>query len=252
MTTTLKELQEYLDILLQSNVVADYCPNGIQVEGKQAINKLATAVSASLDTIQEAIKWGAQALLVHHGLFWQGDNYVVTGPKREKLRLLLENNVSLLAYHLPLDMHQQYGNNWKAALDMGWKDLQPFGMHRGMPIGVKGKIGSKTRDAFKKQLEAYYKHEAFCAFGGKEKIETAALISGGSYKSISEAIADGLDCFITGNFDEPVWNQAHEGKINFFALGHTATERIGPQALGLHLQDTFKFKHKFIDTLNPF
>lgn len=248
----LKELHVCLEEFLRSSLVSDYCPNGIQVEGKKEISRIATAVSASLETIQDAIAWGADALIVHHGIFWSGDSYVVSGAKKEKLKLLLANEISLLAYHLPLDIHQELGNNWKAAQDMGWRNLQPFGIYKGMAIGVKGEIPLQTRDSFKETLENYYQHPAACAFGGKEYVQTAALISGGAYKNISDGITEGVDCFITGNFDEPAWNQAFEGGINFFALGHTATERIGPKALGEYLEKQFCCDYRFIDTKNPF
>jgi dinuclear metal center YbgI/SA1388 family protein len=249
---TLIDLEHYLKELLLKTPVSDYCPNGIQIEGQPQIKRIATAVSASLETIQAAITWEADVLIVHHGLFWQGDSYVISGVKREKMRLLIENNLSLLAYHLPLDMHQEVGNNWKAAQELGWIDLQPFGPYKGIPIGVKGNVAAIPREEFQKQLEDYYQHAAHWIFGGKSVIQTAALISGGAYKNITDAIAEGVDCFITGNFDEPVWHQAIEGKINFFALGHSATERIGPRALGEHLAKLFPIEHTFIDIPNPF
>ncbi len=249
---TLKELCAYCDTLLASSTVQDYCVNGLQVEGKTSIKRLATAVSASLATIQSAVEMGADALIVHHGMFWNGDSYAITGPKREKLKLLLDNGISLIAYHLPLDIHPEYGNNWKAARDLGWTDLQPFGAHRGSFIGVKGKFSPISRNDFQKQLEKYYQHPAHCALGGKETIATAALISGGAYRNIEEASAAGVDSFITGNFDEPAWHLAHEGGINFFSLGHSATERVGPQALGEHLKQRFQLDYKFLDIHNPF
>lgn len=249
---TLNELCAYNDKLLGSAAVPDYCPNGLQIEGAPRITRFATAVSASLDTINAAIEFQAQALIVHHGLFWTGDNYTIIGSKRDKIKRLLQNDISLLAYHLPLDIHTELGNNWKAAMDMGWTDLQPFGLYKGVTIGVKGRLPSITREQFKQKLEEFYQHPANCALGGKSHVETAALISGGAYKSISDAAADNIDCFVTGNFDEPVWHQAFEEKINFYALGHSATERIGPQALGKHLQQQFGLEYQFLDIHNPF
>lgn len=249
---TLSELDSYLKDLLQKEAVPDYCQNGIQVEGQAQISSIATAVTASLDVIKKAAALGAQALIVHHGLFWKGDSYVIAGPKREKLQLLLQHGISVLAYHLPLDLHREFGNNWKAAQEMGWGNLEPFGMHNGVPVGVKGNVPSQSRDEFRKLLERYYEHNAQCVFGGKERVSTVALISGGAHKNIADAIAEGVDCYVTGTTDEPIWHQAHEGQINFFALGHSATERIGPRALGKHLQEHFKLKHQFIDIPNPF
>ncbi len=252
--TTLKELCAYTDELLQNGALPDYCNNGLQVEGKEKITRIATAVTASLATIHAAIKCGAHALIVHHGLFWTGDSYVIAGSKRDKLNLLLKHEISLIAYHLPLDAHQELGNNWKAARDMGWTELQPFGItkNKNILLGVRGRVPSISRDKFRWRLEEYYQHPAHCALGGPSKIKTAALISGGAHRSISEAISAGVDCFITGSFDEPVWHQAYEEGINFFALGHSATERIGPQALGEHLKERFGVEHHFLDIPNPF
>ncbi|NGX42118.1 MAG: hypothetical protein K940chlam7_00395 [Chlamydiae bacterium] len=249
---TLQELCLTLDELLDVPTFSDYCPNGLQVQGTPEIKKVATAVSASLATIQTAVDHGVNALIVHHGMFWKGDSYVVSGVKREKLHLLLKNNISLLAYHLPLDAHQELGNNWKAAQDMQWKNLTPFGEFNGTPIGVKGTINPQSVSDFQKTLENYYQHPANCVFGGKQEVESVGLISGGAYKMISDAIREGLDCFVTGNFDEPVWHQAFEEKVNFFAMGHSATERIGPQALGNHLKEHFGIESTFIDIPNPF
>lgn len=249
---SLQEFCQYLDNLLQSKLFVDYCKNGLQVEGGKKIARIATAVSADLSTIQEAAKQGVQALIVHHGMFWNSDSPLVIGAKREKLQLLLKHDISLIGYHLPLDAHQEFGNNWKAAIDMGWANLEPFGLMNGIPIGVKGKLKPTSRDDFKKQLEDYYQHSAHTAFGGKEKVQSVGLISGGAYRSISDAAAQGLDCFVTGNFDEPAWSLAFEEKVNFYALGHTATERIGPKALGEHIKKQFSTDVVFIDTTNPF
>jgi len=247
----LKLLHAHLEELLRPSLFSDYCPNGLQIQGKPHVKKIATAVSASMSTIEAALDADVQALIVHHGLFWSGDTPIIAGSKREKLRLILHKDLSIFAYHLPLDAHQEVGNNWKAARDMGWTDLEPFGLYKSSYIGVRGRI-SATREGLQKQLEKYYDHAAACAFGGKEKVETVALISGGAYKSIVDAAAIGIDCFITGNFDEPAWHQAFEEKINFYALGHSATEKVGPKALAEHLQHVFNIPCAFIDIPNPF
>lgn len=248
---TRNELRHYLDQLLPGNGVQDYAPNGLQVEGKSEITRLATAVSASLATIEEAVKLKIDALVVHHGLFWNRDSYVIEGSKKKKLQLLLEHGISLFAYHLPLDMHPELGNNWKAAIEMGWSDLLPFCYVGGVPIGVKGKISS-SQDGLKKQLETYYQHPAACALGGPTSIQTVALVSGGAHKTILDAAREGIDAFVTGSFDEPIWHQAMEEKINFYALGHSATERVGPKSLGAHLEKAFQLPCPFIEIPNPF
>lgn len=248
----LKQLCRYLDELLPSQGMNDSCPNGLQVEGKSEVRRIATAVSASVATIEAALELESDVLIVHHGLFWQRESPIIQGVKRQKLALLLNNGMSLFAYHLPLDRHPQLGNNWRAAQEMGWKDLQPFGYLNGIPIGVKGQFEACTQEAFKKQLESYYQHSAVEVLGGPQILTTAALISGGAHYSIMEASQEGVDAFITGNFDEPTWHQALENKINFFALGHSATERVGPRALSEFLARELTISCSFIDILNPF
>lgn len=249
---SLQALCNYLDDFLQNSNFIDYCPNGLQIEGKPQIKKIATAVSANLQTIETAINNNADALIVHHGIFWNKDSYCITGIKRKKLDFILKNNISLLAYHLPLDAHQTIGNNWKAAMDLDWENLFPFGIFNGSSIGVKGSFNEISIDQFIKKVEAYYKHSANVALGGKKNVTSAAIISGGAHTSLTEAAKADVDCFITGNFDEPAWNIAYEESINFLALGHHATERIGPWTLGLHLAKEFHLKHEFIDSPNPF
>jgi putative NIF3 family GTP cyclohydrolase 1 type 2 len=162
--------------------------------------------------------------------------------KKDKIALLLRHGISLLAYHLPLDAHQEIGNNWKAAKDLGWIDLEGFHQEQTKCIGVKGRFPKMSRDAFQSQLEKYYGQKAALAFGGKEIVSSSALISGGAYRIMEEAADEGLDCYITGNFDEPAWHLAHEGKINFFALGHAATEQVGPKALADYIQHQMGIK----------
>ncbi len=249
---TLQQICSYLDEFLHCQNFTDYGPNGLQVEGGKDISKIAFAVTASLKVIEEAVKIGANCLIVHHGLFWKYDSFEVVGTKKKKLKLLLENDISLLGYHLPLDAHIEFGNNWVAARELGLVGLEEFGEVNGQCIGVKGEISPIKTDDFQKKLEEFYNHEAATALGGKEIIESAALISGGGYKYLTQAAKNGVDCFITGNFDEPAWHQAYEEGINFFALGHTATERIGPLALEKHLKKKFKVETIFIDSDNPF
>ncbi|MCB1136156.1 MAG: Nif3-like dinuclear metal center hexameric protein [Chlamydiia bacterium] len=248
----LQELCDYLDSYLDCGAFSDYCPIGLQVEGKPNIQRIGTAVSACETAIEMAVEGGYDALIVHHGMFWSGDSYVVRGAKRRKLERLLDSGISLLGYHLPLDAHRDVGNNWKAARDMGWVDLEPFGIYKGNTIGVKGGFSPVAVDVFQAKLEAYYGHPAHCVYGGKREVSTAALISGGAHQQINEAVAAGVDCFITGSFDEPIWHIAKEEGINFFALGHANTETVGPKALGEHLASKFGVDVGFLDVPNPF
>lgn len=247
MTISLQDLERLLQGLLPLPAAPDYCPNGLQVEGKPQIGKIAFAVSASLAAIESAISENADALVVHHGIFWNKDPYPIIGVKKKKMAALLTSGLSLFAYHLPLDAQRELGNNWKAAMDLGWNNLQSF-----CDIGVKGEFSQMAVEEFQKQLETYYQHPAARALGGKKNISSAALISGGAYRSLDKAAEVGVDCFITGNFDEPAWDLAHELHVNFFALGHYATERIGIMALQRHLEAQLKLSTVFIDLPNPF
>ena len=244
---TLQDLSEYLHQLLFVPGLVDYCPNGLQVEGRGEIKKIALAVTASVNTIEAAKQLGADVLIVHHGVFWNKESYNICGIKRKKLSILLKNEISLFAYHLPLDSHRELGNNWKAAKDLGWTNLQPFS-----DIGVKGEFPEISIMAFQKTLESYYLHPATIALGGKCQVKSAALVSGGAYRLLSDAARAKVDCFITGNFDEPAWDAAHEENINFFALGHHATERVGIIGLQQDLERKFDLPCMFIDSPNPF
>lgn len=249
---SLIDLSNQLNEFLQISLFSDYCPNGIQVEGNEKIIRAATAVSCSLNVIKEAIARNADLLIVHHGIFWNHDSPVIRGVKKEKLKLLLSAGISLIAYHLPLDAHREVGNNWKAALDLNWSDLEPFYAVNGQFIGVKGRFKPLLAGEFQSSLEKYYGQKAVVALGGKKTVESAALISGGAYKQISDAAKCGVDCFITGNFDEPAWHDAHEHQINFFSLGHASTEKVGVRALADYLTSVHRLSTSFIDEFNPF
>lgn len=248
---TLQELYSYLDQYLNCVSLPDFCKNGLQLEGAERVSKIGTAVTANLETIKKASELKVDALIVHHGLFWNQDPHEITGTKREKIKILIENDISLLAYHLPLDAHQEIGNNWKAAKDLGWKNLRPLYV-KGIPLGVLGDIESKSQDEVIADLEQYYSSKAVCALGGGKLIKSLGLISGGAYKNLSDAKKGGADAFITGSYDLPAWDQAFEEKINFFALGHTATEKVGPKALATKIAELWEIETCFIDAKNLF
>lgn len=248
----LKTISSYLENLLHPNDFQDVAINGLQVEGKPQILTIATAVTASLHVIREAVRLHADLLLVHHGLFLKGRDVTIQNTLKEKLKLLFSHDTSLFGYHLPLDAHQEFGNNWSVAKALGWSDIQPFGEYNGMMVGVKGVFPRMSRDAFQAILEDFYGHPAHVAFGGKEEVASCALVSGGAHKLVLDAAKEKVDCFITGSFDEPVWHTAFEEKINFMAFGHAATEKIGVQRLGEHLMHKFHLSHTFIDEPNPF
>jgi dinuclear metal center YbgI/SA1388 family protein len=248
----LNKIVDYSNELLEIEKFSDYCPNGLQVEGKKEVKKLAVAVTASLNVINKAVAMKADALLVHHGFFWGKEQQVLKGVYKEKIQLLLKNNISLLAYHLPLDAHQELGNNWGAFIEMGFKNLEPFGFLSGQPLGVKAKCKPMDVKIFTSKLAKYYGQKPQVVVGGKRKIEKIGLISGGAHREIKQAIDEELDAYLTGTQDEPLWHIANEEKIHFFALGHSASEKIGPKRLGAHLSKAFKLKMQFIEEANPF
>lgn len=249
---TLQELIDHLDALLEPSQFDDFCPNGLQIEGKREVTTLGVAVSASLATIQAAVEARVDALVVHHGIFWKNLSPCIVGVNRQKIELLLASGISLLAYHLPLDTHQEVGNNWRAARDLQWDSLAPFGKASGRPLGVQGRFTTRSIETLIQELEEYYGHPAHTALGGPSQVSSAAIVSGGANRMLADAVAAGVDCFVTGSFDEPQWHIAHEEGIHFIALGHSATERIGPRALGDHLAESFNLTARFLDLANPF
>jgi len=252
MPTHLKTFSHYIDTILQPALFQDVTINGIQLQGKERIRHLAVAVTANLNTIQKAKSLKADCLLVHHGLFLKGKDIVINGSLKAMLKILIEHDITLIAYHLPLDAHHELGNNWPAARMLGLNDLEPFGRFQNSTIGVKGTLPPTSREEFKKRLERFYGHPAAHVFGGKKMIQSCAIISGGAHKSIVEAVQDEVDCFVTGTTDEPVWHIAHQDKINFYALGHAATETLGVQLLGEHLGEQFGLRVTYIQENNPF
>lgn len=249
---TLQDLLQYLNQLLQPELFSDVCPNGLQIEGKKSISRIAFAVSANLATIKQAIILKADALVVHHGIFWNKASCVLLGPRKQKIQLLLENEISLLAYHLPLDAHQAVGNNWKAARDLDLINLKTFGLIGANKIGVKAQVKSTPVEHFQTKLETYYEHIAHTALGGKKQISSIAIVSGGAHWMIEQAIQEELDCFVTGSFDEPIWDLAYEHGIHFFALGHFSTEKVGIQSLKQIITKHFAIPTHFINLFNPF
>lgn len=247
------DLISHLNSLFSPHLFSDFCPNGLQIGLEESlVQKVAVAVTADLATINQAIEDCFDTLIVHHGIFWKGMAYPITGITYRRIQQLLTHNISLISYHLPLDAHPTIGNNWKTACDCNWEHLQPFGS--GSPkLGVMGTFAPIHITDFVQQLEMYYEVPVKVqALKGPEIISSAALISGGAYKELPEAAACGVDCFITGNYDEPAWSLAEENHINFLAFGHTATEKIGPKALASYLRNTLQIPAFFLDTDNPF
>lgn len=248
---TLRELEHYLNTLLDPSKMEDVSPNGVQVAHTGSITTLATAVTASLETIEKAVDLGVQALIVHHGIFRRNDPYPIIDTNYRKIKLLMEHNIALLAYHLPLDAHRELGNNCKAAYDLGLQDLKPFAELYKIPIGVIGSCDPQPFEIFKRKVENYYGRPA-TSVKVRDVISSVAIVSGGAERLIVAAARTQVDCFITGRVDEPVWDSAHEENISFLGLGHYATETVGPKAIAAHLQEKLTIACTFIQTENPF
>lgn len=247
------DLLVYLENLLKPSLFRDYCPNGLQLGNENdQISKIAFGVTADLETIEQAIAYQANVLVTHHGILWNADSLPIVGRKKIRIEKLLQSRISLISYHLPLDAHNEIGNNWKVARDLNWNDLCTFGSLL-LPIGVAGTFDPISIEDFQSLLSKYYQsHPIGSVLGGKRIVSSAAIMSGGAYKEIDLATRLGYDCFITGNYDEPAWSIAMEEKINFFAYGHTITERIGITALSEKIEKKFGLNCKVLVSTNLF
>ncbi len=251
-TVDRQTLVTYLDQLLDTAHGRDYGPNGLQVEGRQEIRKVVTGVSACHELFVRAREAGGDAVLVHHGLFWEGMPRVVTGFQYRRLAELIKAGINLLAYHLPLDRHPELGNNAIACRDLGLVDLEAFGLHEGMPIGFKGRFPERIAVAeLIARCRRVYSQEPMTFLEGPDPVRTLGIISGGAQRELYGAIAESLDAYITGEVSEWVMNVAREAKIHYLACGHYATERLGIRALGEHLAEKFRIEAEFIDVPNP-
>jgi dinuclear metal center YbgI/SA1388 family protein len=246
-----ESLIAYLDQYLDSRG-RDYGPNGLQVEGKEEIRKIVTGVSSCQELFVRAREASADAVLVHHGLFWDGMPRTLTGFQYHRVAELIRSEMSLIAYHLPLDRHAEVGNNAVAGREIGLADLEPFGLHEGLPIGFKGRFPQPIQATeLVARCRRVYGQEPLAFLSGPDPLSTLGIISGGAQRELHDAIADGLDAYITGEVSEWVMNVAREAGIHYLAAGHYATERLGVRALGEHLKERFGIEAEFIDVPNP-
>lgn len=245
------KLISYLHEYLQCDKFQDYAPNGLQVEGRVEIKKISTAVSASQDTILAAISDRADLLLVHHGYFWRGEQSVITGIKKQRLGLLLKNDLNLCAYHLPLDSHLKIGNNACLAKLLNIKNLEQHDIDKTPNILWSGELEKPLSPKDFTQLLTRKLQKPLYLSGGNESIKSIAWCSGAGQDFIEKAANLQVDAYLSGEVSERTYYQAKELKINYFACGHHATERFGIQALGEHLALKFNLKHQFIDSQNP-
>jgi dinuclear metal center YbgI/SA1388 family protein len=243
-----------LDSLLDVDGWNDACPNGLQVEGCPEVRRIAVGVTACQELLERAAEWGADAVLVHHGIFWKSaDGVRVRRSLKARLSLLLAQDISLLAYHLPLDGHEQFGNNAVLAQALGAVETEPAFELAGRPVGVSGRLAEpQSLETFVARLTGVLEgREPLVVGAGPQEIQRFGLVTGRSPRSIEEAVARGLDLFITGEPAEEVVHLAREEGIHFVAAGHHATERFGVRALAEHLESHFGVETRFFEVPNP-
>lgn len=242
-------LLSHLHQMLEADRFKDYGPNGLQVEGKARIHKVVTGVTASLALIEAAVVEGADALLVHHGLFWRGQDGRVTGWMRKRLATLLKHDINLIAYHLPLDAHASLGNNAQWGQRLGWVADARFG---DQDLGFIGPAPNGLDfDALTQRLRHVMGRDVVGVAGDGRAFQRVAWCSGGAQGYFEQAIAAGADVFLTGEISEPQAHLARETGVAFIACGHHASERWGVQAVGEHLAQRMGVAHTFIDLPNP-
>jgi dinuclear metal center YbgI/SA1388 family protein len=242
-------LLRHLDELLQAGQFKDYGPNGLQVEGKARIHKVVTGVTASLALIDAAIEAGADAIVVHHGLFWRGQDGRVTGWMKQRLARLIQHDINLLAYHLPLDAHGSLGNNAQWGQRLG---LVADGRFGEQDIGFVGPVpDGLDLAALSARVAQVLGRQPVVVPGDGRPLQRAAWCSGGAQGYFEAAIARGVDVFLTGEISEPQAHYACETGVAFMACGHHASERYGVQAVGQHLAARMGLQHQFLDIDNP-
>jgi dinuclear metal center YbgI/SA1388 family protein len=243
------ELETYFNRYLDVARFRDYCPNGLQVEGRAEVRVIVSGVTASLALLHAAIERGADALLVHHGYFWRGEDARVTGIRRDRLALLLRNDLNLFAYHLPLDAHPEVGNNVQLARELelpfdGTFGEQELGAHGAFAATLTvGELGRRIADRLQRVPHI---------IGNEDKtVKRVAWCTGAAQGFLEEAASLGVDAYISGEISEQTVHLAHETGVAYIAAGHHATERYGVRALGDHVAARFGLVHHFVDVPNP-
>jgi dinuclear metal center YbgI/SA1388 family protein len=241
------ELAAYLDGLLEAGRFRDYCPNGLQVEGRPEVRRVVCGVTASQALLEAALAADADALLVHHGWFWRGEDGRVTGIRRARLKTLLENDLSLFAYHLPLDAHAELGNNAQLARLMGWAVEGRFAEQ---DVGFLGSTEG-TAGELAEKLALKLGRLPLLVGDAARPVKRIAWCSGGAQGWFEQAIAAGADAYVSGEISEQTVHLAQESGVPYIAAGHHATERYGVQAVGAHLAGRFGLECRYVELDNP-
>ena len=242
----------FLDELLNPAAFDDYGPNGLQVPGASEVAVVATGVSAHRELFEAAADAGAGLVLCHHGIFWDSHPRSITPPLKRRLQALFERDMSLAAYHLPLDAHPEVGNNALICRELGLERAESFGPHRGRDIGWVGRSAEGLPFAeLVERCKRAFGQEPFVWEAGPEVVRSVGVLSGGGASSFGEAIALGLDAFITGEPAEHSMADAREAGVHFIAGGHYATETFGVRRLGELIAEEFGVEHRFVEIRNP-
>jgi len=249
-----QNLDAYLRSLLAIDGFSDYAPNGLQIEGRETIAKCAFAVSATAESVERCVAINADALIVHHGLFWKFHGArPLTGPFARRVFPLVVHGINLFAYHLPLDAHPEFGNAATLARLLGLMELLPFGDHQGSATGVRGRFETPPAACeLQRKLREILQHEVMLATPDETlPLQTVGIITGGANSSWKQAASAGLDAFVTGEMSEHDWHESREAGLHMFAGGHHATERFGIQALMRHIGAKYNLETVFFDSENP-
>jgi len=253
MGATVSEILAEADRLLDPGRFDDYCLNGLQVPGPERVETIATGVSAQAELFGLAAAEGAQLLLVHHGLFWGPGVRRIDATLRAQLKILIDADIALAAYHLPLDAHPELGNNALLGRALGAQRLEPFGEHRGQTIGFLARlpgVGVAAPELLR-QVQELTGREPLALGSGPDVVRTLAIVSGSGSDYLEEAGAAGAEALLTGEPAERVMATARELGMHLIAAGHYATETFGVRRLGDHLAERFGLRHVFIDVPNP-
>ena len=242
-------LNNYLNTLLQPERFSDYCPNGLQVEGKPEIYKIVTGVTASMALLEAAVQANADAVLVHHGYFWRGEAQTITGIKKRRIQFLLQHDINLFAYHLPLDMHAELGNNIMLAKQLGLR-VSGWAGEKNM-LAIVELNTPQTLLSLSLMINSKLNRPPQVIGNLQKPIQRIALCTGAAQGYIEQAVEAGADVYISGEISEQTVHVAIESGMPYISAGHHATERYGIQALGEHLAQKFDLQHVFIDIDNP-
>ncbi len=241
-------LEKHLASTLDINRFRDYCPNGLQVEGRSQVSHIVSGVTASQALLEAAVERGADMVLVHHGYFWRGEDARIIGTRQRRIRTLLAHDTNLFAYHLPLDAHPVMGNNAQLGQRLGFTDEGRFGEQ---DLGWLGRSGARTVGELAAIVSTALRREPMIIGDPSQPVTTVAWCTGAAQNALSDAIAACASVYLSGEISEPTVHLARESGVAYLACGHHATERYGVQALGEYLAEEFGIRHEFIDIDNP-